>query len=126
VRPVEALFLLDGRGAVLWADRSGSAAAIPDSRARWDAIWARRGELSEIAHTHPVGPAAFSLEDLTTMAALDSALGRPLTYSIVTNDAVLRKLADGTELIDHNEPWWVPVLRHHSGMEASSAEADRR
>ena len=52
-----------------------------DSRARWEAIWELRDELEEIAHWHPVGPSAFSAEDESTMAALDSALGQAVRYS---------------------------------------------
>ncbi|MBW2458668.1 MAG: hypothetical protein JRI68_29490 [Deltaproteobacteria bacterium] len=36
-----------------------------------------------IAHSHPMGPVAFSQEDQTTMSALDSALGRRLRFSVV-------------------------------------------
>src|SRR5262245_47476424 len=107
---VEALLLLDGRGAVLWADRSTDVAHIPDSRARWEAIWERRDSLAEIAHSHPGGLLVFSTEDETTMAAIDSALGRNLTYSIVTDTGVLRKPGGGVAGIEQNEPWWATML----------------
>ena len=117
VHPVEALLLLDDRGAVLWADCSSDASRIPDSRDRWEAIWERRGSVAEIAHSHPGGMLAFSTEDETTMAAIDSALGRDLAYSIVTDAGVLRKPAGGAPVIDQNEPWWVALLRLISRME---------
>ena len=56
----EVCFLISHDGAVLWADASHSPVALPDSRDRWEAIWHLREELAEIAHSHPVGPAAFS------------------------------------------------------------------
>jgi hypothetical protein len=115
---VEVCFLVDGRNAVLWSDSSSSASALPDRRARWEAIWECRHELVEIAHSHPVGPLAFSAEDDTTMQAIDAALGRALTYSVITPSALLRKHPDGQVGVDHNEPWWAEVLRAASGMPA--------
>ena len=66
----EVCFLIGKGGAILWADASDSPAALPDSRARWEAIWNNREHLEVIAHSHPVGPAAFSAEDNSTMEAL--------------------------------------------------------
>ena len=63
-------------GQVLWSDAGVSPVALADSRARWEAIWRLREQLVEIAHSHPVGPLAFSQEDETTMAALARALAR--------------------------------------------------
>ncbi len=74
----EVCFLTGESDAVLWSDASQSPTALPDSRTRWEAIWSRRDRIVEIAHTHPLGGAKFSLEDETTMAALDVALGRRL------------------------------------------------
>jgi len=68
--------------------------ALPDSRDRWEAIWQLRHELSEIAHSHPVGPSAFSAEDTSTMAALDLALGRKLRYSVVAPKAMIVRADD--------------------------------
>src|SRR5262245_63838265 len=92
---VEVCFLIGARNAVLWSDSSSSPSAMPDRRARWEAIWECRDDLVEIAHSHPVGPLAFSAEDDSTMQAVDAALGRPLTYSVVTSGALLRKHPDG-------------------------------
>lgn len=110
---------------VLWSDASDSPVFLPDSRARWEAIWSRRDRIVEIAHSHPVGPQAFSREDETTMAALVSALGRPMRFSVVAPRAMVRctfmPAAPGTTedhdsvLVEH-EPWWASLLRLASGM----------
>jgi Prokaryotic homologs of the JAB domain len=115
--PVREGCILVGRnGTVLWRDNSGTPAALPDSRARWEAIWRHRAELAEIAHSHPRGPLAFSAEDLTTMAAIDAALGRPLCYSVVTGEKVLRRTAEGATLVLDPEPAWASALRLMSGL----------
>jgi hypothetical protein len=116
---VEVCFLVGARDAVLWSDSSSSPSAMPDRRERWEAIWACRDELVEIAHSHPVGPLDFSAEDDTTMQALDAALGRSLTYSVVTSRGLLRKHPDGEVALEHNEPWWAEVLRAASGMRST-------
>jgi hypothetical protein len=113
----EVCFLIDRDGGVLWADASASAVALPDSRGRWEAIWRLREALVEIAHSHPIGPAAFSAEDESTMAAIDSALGRPLRYSVVAPRAmIMRARAAGATLRIDPEPWWARLLRLSSGM----------
>jgi hypothetical protein len=113
----EVLFLLDADDAILWSDASQSPIALPDSRARWEAIWRLRERLAEIAHTHPIGPAAFSREDETTMTALDAALGRALRYSVVTPSTMIRR--DASDQRVHTvdpEPWWTPLIRAASGL----------
>jgi hypothetical protein len=112
----EACFLLGANDAILWADRSSSAASLPDSHARWQAIWSNRHVLTEIAHSHPRGPLAFSIEDTTTMEAVDAALGRTLTYSVVTPDAMLRTAGRGPVVVESDEPWWTGLLRLASGL----------
>lgn len=113
----EVCFLI-GRGEqVLWSDASQSPAALPDSRARWDAIWRLRDELEEIAHSHPVGPRAFSETDETTMAALDAALGRRLRFSVVAPDGVVVRDAEGHTTQREEEPPWARALREASGMD---------
>ena len=107
----EVCFILGRGGAILWADASNSPTALPDSRTRWEAIWDHRDELEAIAHSHPAGPAAFSDEDLSTMDALDSALGRALTYYVVAPSITISKV--GTV---EPEPWWAGLLRLASGM----------
>lgn len=111
----EVCFLI-ARGAIVWSDVSSSPTALQDSRARWEAVWARRSELEEVVHSHPVGPHAFSNEDLTTMEALDAALGRPLRYTIVTPHGVLTCQASRVA-VEIEAPWWAPLLRAASGME---------
>ena len=76
----EVCFLIGENDTVLWSDASVSPIAMPDSRVRWEAIWSRRAVLKEIAHSHPVGPNAFSAEDESTMEALRHALGRELWF----------------------------------------------
>jgi hypothetical protein len=112
----EVCFLLDAEGTVLWHDSSGDPSALPDSRERWSAIWDRRDVLAEVAHSHPRGPLAFSATDLSTMDAVDAALGRRLGYAVVTPENLLRRRPDGTTLIEDVEPAWVRELRRASGL----------
>jgi hypothetical protein len=102
---------------VLWSDASTSPVALPDSRARWNAIWSRRERIVEIAHTHPLGGAHFSTEDETTMAALDSGLGRKLRYCVVTPSAMLRRVPDQEDALVSDEPWWTALIRAASGLQ---------
>lgn len=119
----EVCFLIGQRGQLLWSDASTSPVALPDSRVRWQRIWGARDELVHIAHSHPLGGAAFSSIDETTMSALDTALGRRLIYSVTTpHRMLLRTHADDTtsERIVDVEPWWVPLLRVASGIGATT------
>jgi hypothetical protein len=112
----EVCFLIGRDGTVLWSDASTSPVWLPDSRARWEAIWRLRAELEEIAHSHPVGPLAFSTEDETTMEALTAALGRPVRFSVVAPDGrVVRE--DGRDARPAEEPGWTTRLRSESGMQ---------
>ncbi len=111
----EVCFLITKDGAVAWSDAAETAWALPDSRARWEAIWERRDGLETIAHSHPGGPLAFSEEDRTTMDALDSALGRPLRYAVVAPNGVIVRAAEGTRILE-GEPAWATPLRRASGM----------
>jgi hypothetical protein len=121
----EVCFLVAADGTVLWHDTTGTAAALPDSRQRWTAIWRHRAHLAEIAHSHPGNLLYFSAEDLTTMAAIDDALGRPLCYTVVTADRVLRRTASGVTLEPPEEPPWVGALRAASGFdEGTTAHGD--
>ncbi|MBV8756526.1 MAG: Mov34/MPN/PAD-1 family protein [Deltaproteobacteria bacterium] len=108
--------MLIGRGAaILWSDASTSAVALPDSRERWEAIWRHREELEVIAHSHPVGPSAFSGEDETTMNAVDAALGRRMRYAVVAPRMTISREGERTEPMIP-EPWWAGLLRLASGM----------
>jgi hypothetical protein len=114
----EVCFLVGKGGAILWADASDSPAALPDSRARWEAIWRLRDELELIAHSHPMGPSAFSAEDESTMEALDGALGRAMRYMVVAPRVTIARegaTAPTTEVVP--EPWWAALLRLASGMD---------
>ena len=112
----EVCFLIGRSGAILWADASASPVALPDSRARWEAIWTHRAELEEIAHSHPAGPSAFSAEDESTMAALVDALGTAPRFSVVAPRTMIARVGSSTITV-HPEPWWAGVLRLASGME---------
>jgi len=112
----EVCFLIDGEGRLLWSDASTSSVALPDSRARWEAIWRHRSQLVEISHSHPVGPLAFSQEDETTMEALILALGTRPRFSVVAPDGMLVRNREGQEARAAEEPWWTHLLRLASGM----------
>ena len=117
----EVFFLIGRDGALLFADASQEdPSALPDSPARWQAIWQHRAELTELCHSHPLGPLAFSAEDESTMAALNAALGRKLTFSIVAPGGMLRRAGE-QEGIVALEPWWAPLLRLASGMNRKEA-----
>lgn len=112
---VEVFFLIDAAGSVLWSDASSSPVALPDRRERWEAIWTRRDALVEIAHSHPIGPLAFSSEDEDTMEALVTALGRAPVFSVVAPGGMLRRQGGRDERV-LDEPWWAALLRRASGM----------
>lgn len=114
----EVFFVIGKNDEVLWSDASDSPLALPDSRARWEAIWNRRDELVELAHSHPLGPDAFSQEDVTTMRALDEALGRRLRFSLVTpNGYFLRSETDDAARAP--APPWAEELARASGLSVS-------
>jgi hypothetical protein len=115
----EVLFLIDAEGSVLWSD-AGTAAELPDSRVRWEAIWGRRERIEAIAHSHPDGPLGFSGTDRTTMEAIDAALGRSLQYLVVAPGGVVACRAHALETLDP-EPHWAARLRAESGMEGRKA-----
>jgi hypothetical protein len=110
----EICFLVGEDGRVLWSD-AGSATALPDSPARWRAIWELRDQLVEIAHSHPIGPLAFSTEDATTMAALSAALGRALRFSVVAPGGMIARV-DGRDVHVVDEPSWAAELRRQSAI----------
>lgn len=117
----EVCFLIGRSGAVLWSDASDSPTGLPDSRARWEAIWRLRAELEEIAHSHPAGPVAFSREDETTRSALESALGRALRFSVVAPKGMIAREGCNQALVD-DEPWWTTLMRLASGMTPAGGE----
>jgi hypothetical protein len=117
----EVCFLIGPEGQVLWSDAGVSPVALADSRARWEAIWRLRDRLAEIAHSHPVGPLAFSKEDETTMAALALALPRTPRFSIVAPSGMLIRI-DSEDLRLAIEPPWAAKLRSASGMQPFQQE----
>ena len=119
MKTIEICFLIGKRGKILWSDSGASAVSIPDSRARWEAIWERRAGLTEIAHSHPVGPLGFSHEDETTMQALGSALGKTLRFSVVAPDGMIRR-ENGADRLLKKEPAWTAKLRRLSGIPSRS------
>lgn len=119
----EVCVLVGRGGAILWADASDSAAALPDSRARWEAIWRHRDELEAIVHSHPLGPAAFSAEDESTMQAIDSALGRAMRYCVVAPRVTLARTGERGEQLSP-EPWWAGLVRLASGMRKEDQHGD--
>ncbi|MFO0612025.1 MAG: hypothetical protein U0414_05535 [Polyangiaceae bacterium] len=118
--PREVFFLIDVDGVVLHREASDSPIAIPDARSRWEIIWENRERVGEIAHSHPIGPLAFSREDETTFEALESALGRELVFSVVAPDGMIRRQADRDERVEC-EPSWAAELRLASGMSLEKA-----
>jgi hypothetical protein len=88
----------------------GSATRIPDSRERWETIWAHRQEITEIAHSHPGEFLDFSQEDLTTMEAVESGTGKVFTWSIITQTGFLSR-REKEDILRTDSPWWVECLR---------------
>jgi len=88
----------------------GSRTSIPDSRDRWQLIWDHRGEITEIAHSHPGYFLDFSNEDTTTMQAIEAGIGRKLIWSIITKDGFLSR-DDGKDTRRTDSPWWLELLR---------------
>lgn len=111
----EVFFALDRHGAIVFCDISESPLALPDARARWEAIWRHRETLDLLVHSHPVGPHAFSTEDESTMTAVEAALGRPLAWAVVSPEGVLQR-REGTESTLADRPWWTRLLELASGM----------
>jgi hypothetical protein len=127
----EVFFVIGKDGAILWSDASGSPVALPDSRARWERIWELRDSICELAHSHPIGPLAFSHEDETTMAALVSALGRPIVFSVVAPGGMIRSQLENDGAVPApmpepvlEEPWWTSLLRAASGMTKETPHVD--
>ena len=111
----EYVMFLDGDENVLRTEEGASAHAVHDSRSRWEWIWENRERIFEIAHSHPLGPLAFSEEDETTMQAIQSGLGKPLVFSVVAPEGLLRRVGGKDERVA-DEPSWATTLRTLSGM----------
>lgn len=108
---------------VYWHLPAGrTASALPDSERLWAALWAHRGQLGGLAHTHPGGLLRPSWTDLTTFAACEDGLGLRLDWWIVTLRRHRRYRWGGpgrhryTPIPDTTEPTWLTPLRVRSNL----------
>jgi len=122
---MEAAVVVAADGSVLhWHQPAGrSAMSLPDSRDLWEVIWAHRGLIAGIAHTHPgSGWPRPSWEDVTTFAACEDGLGRRLSWWIATSDRVRRYHWSGPRKHDYAGGFpvgptpWLGHLRVISGF----------
>lgn len=94
---------------------------LPDSRNLWDIIWDNRNTLDGFAHSHPgFNIPTPSNEDITTFAAIESALGRNLKWWITSaNSTILLVRIGGNYQPDFvtQEPDWIWKLRELSGFD---------
>lgn len=93
--------------AIYWHLPEGrSVAYLPDSRNLWDIIWENREDLSGIAHSHPGGGTPGpSHEDVTTFAAIEAALGKRLTWWIMSHDQLVLLEWAGPGKYDYRMRW---------------------
>lgn len=95
--------------------------AIPDSRTLWDVLWEGRKSIQGFAHSHPGnGVPGPSHTDVTTFAAVEAALGRRLTWWIVSADKVAEVRWTGPDKLSYRgysvrSPAWTAKLRELSG-----------
>jgi len=99
-----------------------SAGSLPDSRTLWQVLWDafKADTLLGFAHSHPgTGVPGPSYSDVTTFAAIESALGR-LDWWIISEDHVVLlrwagpdKLSYRTTIVSE-APSWVAELRRLS------------
>lgn len=97
--------LINNKGRpIYWhSPRGRTIAYLPDSRTLWDIIWENRNQLWGFAHSHPGGGIPEpSFEDLTTFAAVESALGRRLFWPIISQDAVIICIWVGPGKLDYH------------------------
>lgn len=100
--------------------RSGG--SLPDSPDLWSVIWEHRSRVLGFAHSHPgSGLPGPSLEDVTTFAAVESALGRRLLWWIASSDELVCARYCGPGRLSYSveeavvcDPW-LYTLRAHSG-----------
>lgn len=95
--------------------------AIPDTRLLWDVLWDRREFIAGFAHSHPgSGVPCPSSTDLSTFAAIESALGTRLQWWITSSNRLIRcaYAVDASPcyqgVLEHNEPAWAEELRNVS------------
>ena len=88
---IEVAVVLDReRRPIHWhAPSEATSVSLRDSRSLWEVLWARRAELSGVAHSHPgAGEPLPSQEDLTTFAGVEAGLGLRLEWWITSADRV--------------------------------------
>jgi hypothetical protein len=99
-----------------------SSGYLPDSSNLWEVMWALRNQIDGFAHSHPgSGFPEPSHEDLTTFAAIETALGIRLEWYITSSDTL--SICEWLGPEPHNyhcqlasyEPIWVEQLREISG-----------
>jgi len=103
---------------------------IPDSRTLWDVLWEHRERIQGVAHTHPFdGEPWPSNTDVTTFAAIEAALGRRLTWWIVTVQHFGKIEWVGPDRHDYEvwslitaQPAWAHELRRRSCSERALAD----
>ncbi len=103
----------------------GSPTGLPDERGRWEIIWEHRGEITEIAHSHPGEFLDFSHEDLTTMEAVEAGTGRKYVWSVITRKGFLSR-RHGREARRKDTPWWLDLMRKLSYGESVAIKNPRQ
>ena len=118
---------------IYWHEPRHSSGAIPDSRTLWEVIWKAHqdGWLAGVAHSHPgSGVPGPSSEDTSTFVAIESALGRSLSWWIASSDRLVvcnraemdsmpgRVVYSVREIVVEREPPWVAELRRRSDIAA--------
>ena len=123
---MEAAVVLNRRGENIydWTPFNRTAGSLPDSQTLWDVLWANKDDLSGVAHSHPgYGDTGPSMEDLTTFAAIESALADRLDWWIATGDRLVLVRRVGPDELDYSvlpvsqQPPWLHRLRTLSGYE---------
>lgn len=114
------LISLDGQPIHWHLPPGRSCGYLPDSRDLWNIIWDNRNILDGFAHSHPgFGIPTSSDEDVTTFAAIESALGRNLKWWITSanNTILLIRIGDNYQPdFVTQEPNWIRKLRELSGF----------
>lgn len=106
-----------GQDRILGMGVGSSSIEIEDSRSLWDQIWTNRDAITEIAHTHPVGPGRLSGTDIETARAVVQALGKPVLFTVVHPNGYASQMffPDGTEgdTVHRDGPlrwWWMNLM----------------
>mgnify|MGYP000857370493 CR=1 FL=1 len=97
-----ALVGLDGLPIYWHLPPGRNAGYLPDSQDLWSHIWKDRDVLQGFAHSHPgFGTPSPSWEDLTTFSAIEKALGKRLTWWIITANQVAEYTWSGPGTYDY-------------------------